>query len=253
MNAQTSLMTQPITAADLSALSSTLDAPGAVAAQATMAYLKMLVQMVQAPPGVAPTANQIFNALAAGAINSADSALYEALALETKIGGAVTALVIQAAGVVQVFEWAVSATEWFVGKLSAIGTLLYDVATLNVTDAIKQFLIILGISSSSPAKDSTNAINGLTMMLASQAPVLATAVAFLKNRSGGTSVASSGSNSTSSSASSSASSPVNGASMSASADATYNRKNSRKRKGRTQKDNLGINTRRKLIRTNIAH
>jgi hypothetical protein len=251
MNEQT--MNQPITAGDLSALSSALNAPGVTQSQAQQTYLKMLVQMQGAPLGVAPTANQIFTALASGAQSKADEALYEALAFETMVGGSVTALIVQAAGFIKIFEWVESAASWFKTNATAVGTLLADLGTGNFSAAWTQAMQLLGISSAQKTGDvsydtASVAKQGLMLLMSSEAPLLATATTYLSSK-GKVNLGGSGSQSASGSAASgSVGGSRSGAGTSASEAKGDRKKKDRYRSNKGRKaDSLGISPRMKLM------
>jgi len=257
------LISQPLTQTDLAALSESLSTPSAVNQVAQNAYLKMLIQMQQAPDGVRPSVNQIMNALAAGAQSRVDTAFYQALAFETYLGGATAGVLFQVAAVIKVFDWVENATSWLAGKLGALATLVYDVGTLNVTDAVKQVGTILGLTSGSVANSATAAVSGLSMLMGTEAAVLAAAVKFFKQggpSGGGPSASgsssSSGSRSSTGSSSSQSKSGSTGSTSSSSGTTGTSSDASRKRplRNRPKKDlsMLGVNSRARLVRTGIA-
>lgn len=242
---------QPITDSDIAAVAALSGQNQAGAAK--IALQKMLVNIAAQADAAGLTTNDIFSALSAGATSFADRSLYEALTVETMIGGSWTALVVQAAGFKQLFEWAKNAESWLVDLLSQISSLgVIGGVKAEAVKAWNGLLGYLGAGSGATAKqDGPDTVGAaFNIMTASAAPALSTISALMAVKNlppattvGGGKGGGGGGTTQSGSSSSSSSSGSSSSSSSGSSDAGPSG-----RKGRRDATAIGIRSQRNMLR-----
>jgi uncharacterized membrane protein YgcG len=230
------IITQPLTQSDISAVVASMQNSDPSMA-AKIAMQKMLVTIASGAGSVQLSPADIFTALAAGAPDSMDRALYEALALECTVLHTTGALFIQGAGIYQTVHWSASAASWLVTQMTTLTNLATSWLPVGVQATINKFMSAFGVGTKTANDSSVNAASSVMHIMAtSEAPILAALLQQLGTsgaksapsggKGGGGGSSNSGSSSASGSASSSSSSSSSGS-----------------------MDEQGIRTRRRLVRT----
>lgn len=175
---------------------------------AKIAALKMISTIAQNQATFGFDLCDIFDALSEGLDGVGESELCCALAWETRILGSWGGLVIQAAGLIQLFTWLKELTSWFIGIITSIesffvgmmgkvvGTAVSGIGGA-ISSPLSSFLNLLSGSASGtqPAKtqdgryirrDASAVMQGLMIMASSEAPAMTAVINMLGTNSGST-------------------------------------------------------------------
>jgi hypothetical protein len=194
----------PMTDADSSALAVALSNPSNTNA-AKVAALKAIATICAQQAQFGFEIHEVFDAMSEGFDGMGESALCEALSWETRILGSWGGIIVQAAGVIQIFSWIKEVTTWFFSTLASIESLFVGmmgklvgtaVGGLGgaITSPLASVLNLLGGSSSSTTtkandskfirRDASNVLQGLLILAASEAPTFTAVVNTLGMTSG---------------------------------------------------------------------
>lgn len=190
----------PLTDADQQSLAVALSTGAASSAGARIAGLKMIYTVAANAHALGITADDICEAVSAGAEDWATVSLFEVLAFEVRFLTVYGALLIQAAGVIQVISWIENAASWLMGMVGSMATFFTSaaggVASTVVSGALNAFQALFGSASNQTKKDAfgrgvrhdSNALcgtmNAFTMMAAAEAPALSALMSMLGYNSG---------------------------------------------------------------------